>query len=244
MIVILGTTPDDILFIRNKMTLKEKGALKGSHFYYVGVYAGKDVALTYTGNSNFMSGVIASYMIRKFDPYLVLSLGSCSSASEGLNQGDLFIAERVYLGDFDFNSFENRMFTSALNMLSYYVTEDSYLRYVERLNSASGNFTLVRGPVISVNKFYIDKEEANQVIASQENYLGGKTAFDTEMGAIVTCCRFFQVPWLFLKSINYEIGRNEQLLSHVRKGVEAQPRIGELVEQLFLLLSTSLEDSI
>lgn len=243
MIVILGTTPDDILYIRNRMILKEKGALKGGHFYYVGYYAGKEVALTHTGNSNFISGVIATYMIRKFDPYLVLAVGSCSSASEGLNQGDYFIAERVYLGDFDFNSFEDRKFTSALNMNSYYITHDNYIRHIERLNSASGNFKLVRGPLISVNKFYKSRKEAQEVIDKQENYLGGKTAFDTEMGSIVTACRFYDVAWLFIKSINYEIGKNEQLLSHVRKGVEAQPYIGNLVEQLFDLLATSVEDN-
>ena len=35
----------------------------------------------------------------------------------------------------------------------------------------------------------------------------------------------------------------EQLISFVRKGVEAQPRISELVKQLFVFLNTSVEDS-
>lgn len=244
MILLLGTTPDDILYIKNRMKMKEKGALKGQHFYYVGTYAGKEICMTHTGNSNLMSAVIASYMIRKFDPYLVIAIGSCSSASEGLNQGDLFIAERVYIGTLDYNSFANRAFTEALNMDAYYVTEDTYLRHVERLNSAGANYKLVRGPLLSVGKFYTDLDEVKTLIENQENFLGGRVAVDTEMGGIVTCARFYQVPWLLIKSINYEIGKNDQLISHVRKGVEAQPRIGELVEQLFGFLSTSLEDAI
>lgn len=243
MILLLGTTPDDILYIKNRMIMSEKGALKGQHFYYVGHYAGKEICMTYTGNSNLMGAVIASYMIRKFDPYLVIAIGSCSSASEGLHQGDLFIAERVYIGDIDYNSFEDKMFTSALHMSSYYITEDMYLRHLERLNSASSNYRLVRGPLIAANKFFTKKEEADALIAAQENFLVGKVAFDTEMGGIVTCSRFYEVPWILIKSINYEIGKDDQLLSHVRKGVEAQPRVGELIEQLFVFLNTSLEDS-
>ncbi len=241
MILLLGTTTDDILYIKNRMKVTEKGALKGSHYYYVGEYAGKEICITHTGNSNLMSAVISSYMIRKFDPYLVIAIGSCSSVSDGLKQGDLFISERVYLADIDYDSFEDRMFTSALHMSSYYVTEDMYLKHIERLNSASGNYRLVRGPLISVNKFYTNKKDAEKEKKAHKNFLGGLTAFDTEMGGIVTCCRFYEVPWILLKAINYEVGKDEQLLSHVRKGVEAQPRVGELVAQLFTFLNTSLE---
>ncbi len=244
MILLLGTTLDDILYIKKGMKITEKGSLKGQHFYYVGTYAGKEICLTHTGNTNLMGAVIASYMIRKFDPYLIISIGSCSSASPGLLQGDLFIGERVYLADIDYNSFENRMFSEALHMSSYYVTEDMYIRHLELINSQSGNYRLARGPVIAVNKFYTNETEAAEVIAKQENMIEGKTAFDTEIGGVVTCARFYEVPWLFLKSINYEVGKSDQLLSHVRQGVIAQPIIGELVKQLFILLSTSVEDAL
>ena len=245
MILLLGTTPDDILYIKNRMIMKEKGAVnKDEHFYYVGEYGGKEICMTYTGHSNLMSAVLASYMIGKFQPYLVISIGSCQSASESLNQGDLFIAERVYIADLDYNNYTSLPLRDTLHMQAYYVTEEMYIKHFERLNSETGNYKLVRGPLISVNNFVKEKEEAEKIIARQENYIEGATAFDTEMGGIVACCKFYQVSWLYLRSINYEIGKEEQLISFVRKGVEAQPRIGELVEQLFIFLNTSLEDSI
>ncbi|HOA11333.1 MAG TPA: hypothetical protein PKO14_02845, partial [Bacilli bacterium] len=106
MILLLGTTPDDILYIKNRMIMKEKGAVnKDEHFYFVGEYGGKEICMTYTGHSNIMSAVLTSYMIRKFNPYLVISIGSAQSASSNLNQGDLFIAERVYIADLDYNNY-------------------------------------------------------------------------------------------------------------------------------------------
>ena len=243
MILLLGTTTDDILYIQKKMNVTEKGALKGDHFYYVGIYGGKEICLTHTGNSNIISAVIASYMIRKFDPYLVIAIGSCSSASKDLKQGDLFVAERVYIGNLDYKSFQERHFTEAVHMSPYYVTEDTYIRYIERMNVSSGNFNLTRGPVLNVGKFYTDLGEINDLITQQSEFLEGRIAVDTEMGGIVTCARFYQVPWLMIKSINYEIGNESQFINRVRKGVEAQPKIGEIIAQLFTFLNTSLEET-
>ena len=117
-----------------------------------------------------------------------------------------------------------------------------YIRHLELINSQSGNYRIFRGPVVAVNKFYTNADEAREVLAKQENMIEGKTAFDTEIGGVVTCARFYEVPWLFLKSVNYEVGKSDQLLSHVRQGVVAQPKIGELIKQLFVLLATSVED--
>ncbi|OQC50074.1 MAG: 5'-methylthioadenosine/S-adenosylhomocysteine nucleosidase [Tenericutes bacterium ADurb.Bin024] len=245
MILLLGTTPDDILYIKNRMIMKEKGAVnKDEHFYYVGEYGGKEICMTYTGHSNIMSAVLTSYMIRKFNPYLVISIGSAQSASANLNQGDLFIAERVYIADLDYGNYTTLPLRDTIHMHPYYVSEEVYIKHFELLNSETGNYKLVRGPVISVNNFVKDKAEAEKIIARQENYIEGATVFDTEMGGIVACCKFYGVPWLYLRSVNYEIGKEEQLISFVRKGVEAQPRIGALVEQLFIFLNTSLEESI
>lgn len=244
MILLLGTTPDDILYYKNRMKITKRGFIHDDHPYFVGTFAAKEICLTYTGNSNLMSAVITSYMIKTFEPYLVIMIGSLYSASSKLKQGDLFIAERLYMGDVDYASFEDLHFAQALHMLSYYTTDDQYIKYIETLNSQSHNYTLVRGPLISMNKFYVDLEAAKKVIKKQEHFLGGATAFDTEAGGTVAACNFYQTPWLLLKSISYEIGNDKQVISFVRKGLEAQPNIGYLIELLFNFLNTSLEEAI
>lgn len=244
MILLLGTTPDDILYYKNRMRITKRGTISNSHPYFIGTFAGKEISLTYTGNSNLMSATIASVMIKEFEPYLVIAIGSLYSASPKLKQGDLFIAERLYMGDVDYSSFEDLYFSQALHMSSYYTTDDQYLKYLEILNSQSHNLRLVRGPVISMNRFYVNMADAQKVIDRQQNYLGGATAFDTEAGGIVAACNFYQVPWLLLKAVSYEIGNDQQVISFVRKGLLAQPSIGNLVELLFNFLNTSVEDAI
>lgn len=244
MILILGTTPDDIIYFQNRMKLEKSGSIRGIHPYYVGRFADKDICVTFTGNSSLMSATITSYMITKFDPYVVFAVGTVYSASDGLKQGDYFIAERVYLGDVDYSAFEDLQFSQVIHMSNYYTSEDSYIKHLERLNSTAGNLTIMRGPLISMNRFFVDRKQAQKVIDRQESYLGGRTAFDTEMGGIVASCRFYEVPWILLKAVSYEIGKDDQLLSFVRKGLEAQPNIGHLLGLLFDFLNHSLEDAI
>lgn len=244
MILLIGTTPDDILYYQNRMKLTATGEIQQGHPYYIGTFAGKEIALTYTGNSNLMSAVIASFMVKKFEPYLVIMIGSLYSADEGLKQGDLFIAERLYMGDVDYASFEDLHFSQALHMSSYYTTDDQYIKYIEILNSQAYNLKLVRGPLISMNKFFVNLKDTKKVVDAQDNYLGGATAFDTEAGGVVAACNFMQTPWLLLKAVSYEIGQDNQLISFVRKGLEAQPSIGHLIELLFNFLNTSVEEAV
>ena len=244
MILLLGTTPDDILYYKSRMKISKQGKVTNGHPYYIGMFAGKEIALTYTGNSNLMSATIASVMIKEYEPYLVIAIGSLYSASPKLKQGDLFIAERLYMGDVDYSSFEDLYFSQALHMSSYYTSEDQYLKYIEILNSQSQNLNLVRGPIISMNRFFVNLDEAQKVIDKQIDFLGGATAFDTEAGGIVAACNFFGVPWLLLKAVSYEIGNDKQVISFVRKGLLAQPSVGNLIELLFNFLNTSVEEAI
>jgi hypothetical protein len=49
-------------------------------------------------------------------------------------------------------------------------------------------------------------------------------------------------PWLLLKAVNYQIGKDEQLLSSLRIGIEAQPYIGNLIETLLEELVHSFDN--
>lgn len=241
MILILGTTPDDILYYQNQMKITDKGIIRGNHPYYVGSFGGKEICLTYTGNTTILASAITSFMISTFEPYITISVGTVWGFSKGVNQGDLFIAERVYIGDTDFESFNNLIFSEAINIDSYYTSEDTYIRHLERLNSTSGNLVINRGPIISVNKFLKSRAEAQKIIDRQHNYLSGKTAFDSEVGGIAATCKFYRIPWLIVKAVSYEIGNEDQSINFVRKGLEVQPSIGYLLELLFDYLATTME---
>ncbi|MFA7020847.1 MAG: hypothetical protein WC215_04775, partial [Bacilli bacterium] len=78
MILIIGTTEDDIFYFKNRMKIIEKNKIASKYPYYVGTFAGKDICLAYSGYSNIASAVVAGFMISKYKPYIVVCVGTVS----------------------------------------------------------------------------------------------------------------------------------------------------------------------
>jgi len=243
MILIIGTTEDDIFYFMNRMKITEKNTIATKFPYYVGTFAGKDICLAYTGYSNIASAVVASYMIDRYKPYIVICVGTVSGYSENLHQSELFIAERVYLGDIDFTPLGgNVRYGQIKEMPAFFSSEDDYVKLIETINSRTENLRIGRGPLISTNVFFKNRKKANELLNSNFAYIESTTAFDTESGGIIAACYIHEVPWLLLKAVNYEIGHDEQLLSSLRVGIEAQPHIGSLIETLLEELVHSFDN--
>lgn len=232
MILIIGTTEDDILYFKNRMRVKEEGKIASKYSYFVGRMANKDVCLTYTGYSNLASGVITSYMLEKFSPYIVIITGSVSTLNKKAHQKDLFIAERIYLGDVDFTAVDNLKFGQTNNLPPFYSSDEDYIKMLEIINSKTENLNLLRGPLISTNKYFNDKKEAELSISKNFGNIESMLAFDTEAGGIVAACGIYDVPWLLLKVVNYHVGDAMEFISAPRISVEAQPHIGYIIEAL------------
>lgn len=232
MILIIGTTEDDILYFKNRMRIMENGKIANKYPYFVGRMANKDVCLTYTGYSNLQSSVITGYMLEKFNPYIVIITGAVSTLNKRAQQKDLFIAERIYLGDVDFTSLDNLKFGQINNLPPFYSSDEDYIKMLEIINSKTENINLLRGPLISTNKYFNNRKEAEANLSKNFASIESMLAFDTEAGGIVTACGMYDVPWLLLKVINYHVGDEIEFISAPRISVEAQPHIGYIVETL------------
>lgn len=232
MILIIGTTKDDIIYYKNRMRVKEEGKIANKFPYYLGRLANKDVCLTYTGYSNLSSSAITGYMLEKFTPYIVIITGAASTLNKKAKQKDLFIAERIYLGDVDLTSFDDIKFGQIKNLPPFFSSDEDYIKMIEVINSKTENLNLLRGPLISTNTYFNDKKKAEAVISKNFGNIESMLAFDTEAGGIVTACGIFEVPWLLLKVINYHVGDEMEFISAPRISVEAQPHIGYIIEVL------------
>ena len=232
MILIIGTTQDDIIYYKNRMRIKEEGKISANYPYYVGRLANKDVCLTYTGFSNLASGVVTSYMLAKFNPYIVIITGAASTLNAKAKQSDLFIAEKIFLGDVDLRSFDDVKYGQIKNLPPFFSSDEDYIKMIETINSKTENLHLLRGPLISTNTFYNDDKIANSVIKEHFGNIESMTAFDTEAGGIAVACGVYDVPILLLKVINYHVGNEVEFISGPRISVQAQPHIGYIIENL------------
>ncbi len=234
MILILGATDDDVLYFRTKMDMMSVDKIAGKTQVFLGKYSGKEVAVTTTGLSNPLSAMITGLCIDKYHPYFVLNVGSVHAFDENLKQGDLYMADRVYLGGVDLMPWGNgTKYGQIPAMPQFFLSEDDYLFMIETIAKKMTNKSLARGFVMSTNKFYTDRVKAESLINHHYAYVDGIDAFDTELGGIAVACRAFDIPWIALKSISYVIGHKEELLNFIRKGLETEPLIGNIVSTLF-----------
>jgi adenosylhomocysteine nucleosidase len=238
MILIIGSTNDDILYFRTKMDIASVDRIAGKTEVFLGSYAGKDVAVTTSGLSNSLSAMITGLCLERYHPYFVLNVGSIHALDENLKQGDLYMADRVYFGGTDFTPWGSSIkYGQIPSMPQFFVSEDDYLLMIESIAKKMTNKAVARGFVMSTNKFYTNREKAESLINHHFAYVDGIDAFDTELGGISSTCRAFDIPWIALKSISYVIGHQDELMNFIRKGLESEPLIGSIISTLFLELS-------
>ncbi|MCX5775693.1 MAG: hypothetical protein NTV44_04980 [Firmicutes bacterium] len=123
MILIIGTTNDDILYFKTKMNLASTELIAGKHEVYLGTYSGKEVCVTTSQFSNSLSAMITGLCLEKYHPYLVINVGSVHAIDETLHQGDLFLAERIYLGDVDLTPWGDLKYGQICDMPVFYHSE-------------------------------------------------------------------------------------------------------------------------
>lgn len=238
MIMIIGTTEDDILYFKTQMDITSTEILANHHEVYIGQFFGQEICLTTSHYSNSMAAMISGICLEKYRPYIVIIVGSVHGFDEALHQGDLLLTERVYLGQTDFTPLGNVKYGQISGMPIFFHSEDDYLRIIESLNKRMKNSNIYRGSVLATNHFFVNREKVitliNHHFASVENLI----ALDTELGGIASACHYYDVPWLSIKSVNYVIGHDNELINFIRKGLEAEPAIGSLIGALFTELGT------
>lgn len=239
MIAFIGTTEDDILYFKTKMVLQKEETVFDSIHVYIGVLAKKDICVVATGYSLEVSACITTAILDKYDPYLVFNIGSVHSFEKQLKQGDIFLAERVYMADIDLTPVGRLNYGEVPELPPFYISENSLLNEIESQSVTISNKYLVRGSLLCSNKFFTKSEEIEPLMKEHFLNSGNLIATDTESGGVALACSLKNVPYVCLKSVSYEMDQESQLINHIRKGLEVQPIIGKIITKL--LLSESAE---
>lgn len=239
MILILGSNEDDILYFVNRMTVTNVEEIAHRTKVYVGEFSRQQVVVSYSGNTMMMASLMAGILMEKYHPYLVVNVGHAHSVSNKIRQGDLFLAERIYLGQVDMSPLSSKLkFGQVPGATLFTHSEDMCLNIIEMHNNREANKKIVRGFILSCNLLSTNLEEARDMINNKYQALDEIIAVDSEVGGISIACQFYDIPLVCLKAITYEIGNKAQFISRERIGVEMTPIIGNLIGHLFLELAS------
>lgn len=234
MIAIIGVTEDDILYFKTKMTIKETVKLYGETEAYVGSFSTDEAVLVACGNSNYISGIITSQIISKFEPYLIINIGVITSFSNSLHQGDIFIADRYYFAGVDFSESRLGTYGQIPGMPYFYVGDTNLNSKAESAAYAMTSRYVMRGYLLSGEKTYFNQGSFDHVV--QVHYITeeGMNAYDTSSGGMALACYLGQTTLLSIKAVCLQAGQDDQKLNYIRKGLEVMPTIGKVVTKLLI----------
>ena len=234
MIAIIGTTPDDILYFKTKMIIAREDKLTENIIAYVGKFAKSDCVVVACGRTNVVSSAITTMIIDKYDPYLIYNVGLVTSVASNAKQGDIFVTERVYLGNFNVYPFGKIKYYNIPEVPEFFFTPETLINAVSSIATEITSKYLIRGNIYSSDTFFIDKGEIMSIL--NKYFIDGNNvfAFDCESAGVYLACYLRNVSVISIKAISNEISNKDQLVSFVRKGLEVMPTIGKIITAMAL----------
>lgn len=231
-ILIIGTTEDDISYIKAKMHIEQVDTIAKDVNVYLGKYNNRNIVLVATGQTEMISSMICGITIEKYQPYFCIHIGNVHSFSENFKQTDLFLATRVYLSSINQMPLGRISYGQIPDMKAFFTPDATLVQKIKDINSTMANKNLVRGVLLSDDIFRTKPEEMSALIDRYFVKIESMVACDSSSGGIVVSCDKYKIPFLIIKVCSYELGNKEQMITRQRKGLSVQPYVGKLIASL------------
>jgi adenosylhomocysteine nucleosidase len=234
MIAILGENEDDVLYFKAKLSHPEIVTLMGNIQVLRGFLSEHEALIAVTGQSNYRSELLTALLLEKFEPYLVINVGCAISLSEQLHQGDIFIADRYYASDVDFSALFHETFGQIPGFGRYFVADSALNEEAEKTSYLVSDRYIQRGYLLSGNTFYEGESDLTHLLVSHYLQEGGLLAYDTSSLGVALACAVNKTALLTLKAISMRLGKADERLTYLRKGLEAEPSLGQIIATLLV----------
>ncbi len=233
MILILGSVYDDILYFDTQLKKRREETFK-DHFKIVfGELYGQNVVLAYNIFTNYMSSVVTTYLISKYDVIAVINVGSVRCL-EDFKDGDIVYSETLFLGDCDVSLFE-KVKIGQVPSYPQIFTGNSYFNNL--INSYSSKFIISnvkKGNFISLNKELSSIDQLKD-IRNNKIILGYSKdfVFDTIYGGVSIASQTFNVPSICLKVVISPLKDKVTTLERIRC-IKEYANVGKIISAIIL----------
>lgn len=230
MILIIGTSEDDILFFKSKARNIEEITYNDHYKIIFGDICDQRLCFAYGVNTNYMSATFTSYLIQKYSIILAINVGLARGFSDDLKCGDIVISKRINLVDVDQINVD-RVKLAQIPNAPQFINCNSYLvevcsAIVQSL-AISGVYT---GSLFSSNSFYTKKSDLGKatdgrVVLGLDDHL----ILDCEAGGMAASCTFYDIPFVSIKVVTYVLDRDVYNRDYMLKALKSYTKVGKLV---------------
>ena len=233
MILILGSVYDDVLYFDTQLKKRREETFKDHFKIIFGELYGQNVVLAYNIFTNYMSSVVTTYLISKYDVIAVINVGSVRCLDD-FKEGDIVYSETLFLGDADVSVFE-KVKKGQVPTYPQIFSGNSYFNNL--INVYSSKFIISnvkKGNYISLNREIVSVDQLNQI--KNENVILGVSKdfiFDSTFGGVALSSATFDVPFVCLKVVISKIKDKVTTLERIRC-IKEYANVGKIISAIIL----------
>ena len=233
MILILGSVYDDVLYFDTQLKKRREETFKDHFKIIFGELYGQNVVLAYNIFTHYMSSVVTTYLISKYDVIAVINVGSVRCLDD-FKEGDIVYSETLFLGDADVSVFE-KVKKGQVPTYPQIFSGNSYFNNL--INVYSSKFIISnvkKGNYISLNREIVSIDQLNQI--KNENVILGVSKdfiFDSTFGGVALSSATFDVPFVCLKVVISKIKDKVTTLERIRC-IKEYANVGKIISAIIL----------
>ena len=206
MIMILGSTHDDILYFESVMTNKREEIVLERYPVQIGTIFNQEVVLVHNVYTSYISALITSHIIEKYFVMLVFIVGKCVSFNGDLKQGDIALSKRIIVGDVDQTKEAGVKLGQLPGFPRSFQTEEEIQQYMiasleKRSFTKYGLATIISANMILDSKAKIENIYMDGYVLGHKD----SVVFDCISGGAAVACHIHKIPSISIKVVEREI---------------------------------------
>ena len=202
MIVILGSTHDDILYFESVMTNRHDETLFDIYKLEYGTIFNQEVVLVYDVYTSYVSGIITNYLLQKHFVVLCIVVGKCVAYSSDMKAGDIAIATGVIFGDVNQIKEANSQLGQIPHLPRELLASDEVITYLEQSLEKRSFSRHDQALFVSSNSVF-DMIDKYKHLVMNDNIFGrkDKIVFDCTSGGVFLAASLFKIPVVGIKVV-------------------------------------------
>lgn len=231
MILIFGSTHDDVSYFEDQLKNKATEKIFGKYDLLTGTMFNQNVGIIYGGFTNYISVAIVSRIIAKNYVVLVINVGKGSAYGDGLKNGDAVISRQVYLGEVNQTGIQDAILGQIPRCPQSFVVDPYILETLNNsLNKVVRKNNTKIGTYVSVEKVLHSPKDLEGITSSSGVIFGHKedVIVDSVTGGIALACYLNDTPFISIEIVEKHIGE-ESTVNSLINVINRYSEIGKAV---------------
>ncbi|MGX7349323.1 5'-methylthioadenosine/adenosylhomocysteine nucleosidase [Dolosicoccus paucivorans] len=192
---IIGAMAEEVELLKERLENKQS-VEKHSATYYTGQIAGINIVVVQSGIGKVNATISVATLVETFDVDLIINTGTAGALDEGLEVGDIVIANELIHHDVDVTGFDYEWGQMAGMPLAYYPTMQA-MRLAQEACRLNGQEPIL-GLIVSGDQFVNSREHTEQI----RGHFPTVRACDMESAAIAQASYVMDTSFIIIRAIS------------------------------------------